>query len=59
MSPLYIIGIGCLSIGAGFIYAAGMKDGENGKRIADDSDVGTMDDVRRFGDRFHSPGHPA
>lgn len=58
MNPFYIIGIGCLSIGAGFIYAAGMKDAED-KRVIDDSDVGTMDDANRFRDRHHSTVNPA
>jgi hypothetical protein len=57
VNPFYFIGIGCMAIGAGFIYAAGQMDGRKDTEAelwadANHSKVGPVDDVRRIRDRF-------
>jgi hypothetical protein len=64
VNPAYFIGITCMAVGAGFIYAAGEIDGRKAKesevwRDADNTDLGSVDDASRFRNRNRTPGHSA
>jgi len=64
VNPFYIAGIVLIGAGAGFIYAAGLRDGmkqDEAEKWADanHSDMGTMDDVSRIRHRHDSSSDSA
>jgi hypothetical protein len=60
----YVAGIGFIATGCGFIYAAGIRDAQKELeaekwRDADNSDLGSVDDVRRFRNGKRTSGDTA
>lgn len=59
MNLLYVSGVACIAVGGSLIYAAGVRDAEREFdaekwRLADNPNVGIVDDAYRFRNR-HSP----
>lgn len=64
MNPYYVAGVFVIGIGAGLAYLGGYMDGQKRKEAetwehADDTNVGTMDDVSRIRHRDNPSSHPA